>query len=91
MCFRGYKKCGSGCVLANDTADCGTMNQCERLDKALPQSTQNIPNPVRTSCSMIGTEFMCADGVTCLMKEWILDGQVDCEDGSDEGLKGKRV
>lgn len=88
VCFRGYKKCGSGCVPIDDTADCETMNQCE-FTKALLKRTQGTPNPVHTSCSMIGTEFTCADGVTCLSKEWILDGQADCEDSSDEGLRGK--
>ena len=41
--------------------------------------------PVSMSpCNVDGDEFLCGNG-QCMSREWKCDGEIDCDDGSDEG------
>lgn len=50
-----------------------------------PQNCTTIDNSHRKSpMSCVQAEYLCKDGITCIHRSWICDGEQDCPSGDDE-------
>lgn len=50
-----------------------------------PQNCTTIDNSHRkTPMSCVQAEYLCKDGITCIHRSWICDGEQDCPSGDDE-------
>ena len=45
---------------------------------------QNCTNIVKRESSCIQAEYQCSDGITCIHRSWVCDGEKDCPSGDDE-------
>lgn len=45
---------------------------------------QNCTNIVKRESSCIQAEYQCSDGITCIHRSWVCDGEKDCPAGDDE-------
>ena len=53
--------------------------------KCLFQNCTTIDNSHRkTPLTCVQAEYLCKDGITCIHRSWICDGEQDCPGGDDE-------
>uniref|UniRef100_A0A0R3S1T5 EGF-like domain-containing protein n=1 Tax=Elaeophora elaphi TaxID=1147741 RepID=A0A0R3S1T5_9BILA len=81
VCFPGYVKCGSYCVLLQYAAQCFINPRCDNS----PTSPQFCDVTKKKLCSIEGT-VPCKGFGECVMRTWIEKGQTNCIDKSDQDL-----
>lgn len=47
-------------------------------------SSQNCSIIIRRESSCVQAEYQCKDGITCIHRSWVCDGEQDCPEGDDE-------
>lgn len=47
-------------------------------------SSQNCSIIIRRESSCVQAEYQCKDGITCIHRSWVCDGEQDCPGGDDE-------
>jgi hypothetical protein len=52
--------------------------------KYLSSDLKNCSVIIRRESSCVQAEYQCKDGITCIHRSWVCDGEQDCPGGDDE-------
>ncbi|XP_045589180.2 low-density lipoprotein receptor isoform X1 [Procambarus clarkii] len=88
---RSDKRCIPVIWVCDTEADCvdgSDEENCSVTSTTVTTATPSTP-PSKGPC--VGDQFLCEATLTCLPSDWRCDGEVDCDDGSDETECSKDV
>ena len=73
--------CQGFCDIQEGKAVCG----CDS-PKTLMEGFRCVSPPKQGLNCNLNTSFLCTDGLQCVLKSSVCDGDTDCNDGSDEDI-----
>lgn len=85
-------QCATSCDCIEQSERCDKEPQCEDgSDEFNCETVSDMMSKVQKECEQTGLRVMCPKTYHCINKEWLCDGDNDCDDYSDETHCGART